>query len=379
MNRNLPATSREALIALNMMEGIGPVTVLKMINILGPPQDLFYISEDELMNRCGGVIPRSILLKFISQRHTVNWKEELIKAEEKSVNILTWDDPGYPSQLKSIYDPPVVLYFKGDPEILKKQTVAIVGTRHPTLYGKKVAEDLAFDVASSGIVVVSGLAEGIDTYAHKGALKAKEGKTVAVIGGGFNHVYPLSNRTMAEEIANRGIVISEFPFDRKPDRTTFPIRNRIISGLSRAVVVVEAGIKSGAMITASVAIEQGKTVMAVPGRIDSYASFGTNELIANGAKVVRNSKDILEEFNLLPLSTDRTVEFQVKLSSKEVVVVDAIKQGNNDVDSLINVTGFSAAEINSILLSLEIKHIVKMLPGRCVELEGEYNVREKAG
>jgi len=213
------------------------------------------------------------------------------------IKALHLEDEKYPEALKNIYSPPRELFYKGD--LLKEDSnaVAIVGSRKCSLYGMQVAEKIAFELATRGITVVSGMAKGIDQAAHRGALKAK-GRTIAVMGSGFNHIYPAGSEKLAQEIAESGAVITEYSANTKPLRMNFPKRNRIISGLSNGIVVVEAAEKSGSLITVDFALDQGKDVFAVPGRIDSAVSRGTNLLIQNGAKMVVNIDDILSELNV---------------------------------------------------------------------------------
>ena len=217
--------------------------------------------------------------------------------EKNNVNTLSIEDEGYPECLKHIYDPPQTLFVKGG--FLKQDSlaVAIVGTRHPTVYGRDAAQRIAVECAAEGLTVVSGLARGIDTAAHKGALKAG-GRTIAVLGSGILNIYPKQNQQLAEEIAENGAVITEFPVNAKPLPINFPQRNRIISGLSLAVVVVEAAARSGSLITAHCALEQGREVFALPGLARSVTSQGTHQLLKEGARLVETAQDILEELNL---------------------------------------------------------------------------------
>jgi DNA processing protein len=221
--------------------------------------------------------------------------------------------------------------------------------------------------------VNSGLARGIDTAAHEGALKGG-GRTLAVLGGALDKFYPPENRILAEKIAEQGAVISEFPFGREPDRTTFPMRNRIVSGLSMGVVVVEAGIKSGALHTANAAAEQGRTIFAVPGRIDSAFSGGSHQLIKTGAKLVEDVDDILQEFEFLIPKKKQEVELdlmmrpEVQLSAEEQAIVKALAPGEQDVDTLARLVELPAAKISALLIGLEMKRVIRMLPGRMVEL-----------
>lgn len=360
-------TEREALIALNMMEGMGPITVSALVSALGSAEAVFSASRADLMtvHRVGSKVAELIL----SQRDDIDWEQELSSAEELGVRIITRNDPEYPQSLLAIHDPPLVLYVRGELESRDSKAIAVVGTRRPTYYGKDVAARLSGQIAEAGYTVVSGLAAGIDTIAHRQTLIMK-GRTIAVVGCGLKHMYPESNRKLAEEVAQSGAVISEFPLDRKPDKTTFPIRNRIVTGLSTGVLVVEAGIKSGAMITARLAMEQGRNVFAVPGRIDSPLSSGTNGLIKQGAKLVENVGDILDEYEFLfPQSSAGAVRSEpVSMTDEERSVITLLEKGEMPVDLLIRETGMQAGMMSSLLVGLEMKRAVRMMPGQLVGL-----------
>jgi DNA processing protein len=283
---------------------------------------------------------------------------------------VTQIDEEYPAVLAKIHDPPLALYVQGRLESRDRHAVAVVGTRRPTHYGRETAGALAYGLAKSGMTVVSGLARGIDTEAHRGALKAR-GRTLAVMGGGLDRVYPPENAGLAREIAEQGAVMTELPFGRAPDKTTFPMRNRIVSGLSMGVLVVEAGPTSGAMITAREGLEQGRSVFAVPGRIDSPASKGCHDLIRGGARLVAGVEDVLQEFEFLvaPGATGAaSVPSMPELSEDEQRLVNALQEGEQHVDALIRQCGMAPADVNALLLGLEIKRVVKTLPGRLVAL-----------
>jgi DNA processing protein len=362
---------REAYIALNMMEKVGPVGVRAMASHLGSARAVFSADKDALMEADG--IGRELAGAILSQRDTVDWQGELQRAEKAGVRLITQIDGEYPKALLEIHDPPLALYVQGSLESRDKHAIAIVGTRRATHYGLDCAGLLATQLVQAGFTIVSGLAEGIDTAAHQAALKAR-GRTLAVIGSGLDRLYPPSNKELAKAIVEHGAVISEFSFGREPDKTTFPIRNRIVSGLSMGVLVVEADIKSGAMITAHQALDQGRSVFAVPGRIDNAASRGTNELIKNGAKLVSDANDVLREYEFLfgpavnAAVGDRRP--QPKLSEEEMQLVSLLDPGEKDVDSLIRESGLKAATVGSLLIGLEMKRRIRMLPGRIVERIG---------
>ncbi len=366
-------TEHEAYIALNMMERIGPVGVRSLISELGSASAIFEAPK-EALQRAGGIGPE-IAASLVRQRETLPLEAELARAQETDTRIITPLDDEYPEALRQIHDPPLALYIRGRLRPGDQQAIAVVGTRRATHYGMDSARKLSYRLGKAGVCVLSGLALGIDTAAHEAALRSG-GRTVAVIGSGFDHLYPEENRSLAERIAGQGAVMSEFPFARKPDKTTFPMRNRIVSGMSKGVLVVEAGRRSGATITANQALSQGRSVFAVPGRIDSYASMGTNALIKDGAYLVTGAGDILEHFELLfPLETGSQahpakLSVQPDMSPDEVTLVDALADGEMGIDALIRGSGISPAKVASLLVSLELKKVVRMLPGRKVERIG---------
>jgi DNA processing protein len=363
---------REAYIALNMMEKVGPVTVRSLVAALGSARATFAADRDSLMRADG--VGREVAEAILSQRERLDWQGEMARVAERGLRLITPLDEDYPRPLREIHDPPLALYVRGTLRATDRHAVAVVGTRHPTHYGRDVAEQLAYGLAKAGFAVVSGLAEGIDTMAHHGALKA-HGRTLAVLGGGLERIYPVSNTELAAQIAEQGAVLSEFPLERQPDKTSFPIRNRIVSGLAMGVVVVEAGLKSGAMITTRLALEQGRSVFAVPGRIDSFAAQGCHALIRDGAALVTGVDDILSEFELLlparpKAGGDRAAPRRADLSREEESIVALLSDGEKDVDSLIRESALKAGDVSSLLISLEMKRVIRMLPGRRVALAG---------
>ena len=362
---------REAYIALNMMEEIGPVGVRALISKLGSPQAIFEADREKLLEAEG--IGLAAAENIINQRRDVRPDEELKRAANLGAEIITPADSGYPKYLAHIHDPPLALYVLGKLLPNDRHAIGVVGSRHTTFYGRETAESMAYQLAHAGFTVVSGLARGIDTAAHHGALKAK-GRTLAVLGGGLDCIYPPENKQLAVDISKSGAVLSEFPIGRKPDKTTFPIRNRIISGLSMGVLVVEAGLASGALITANQALDQGRCVFAVPGRIDSPSSKGTHMLIKNGARLVESVDDILQEFEfLIPrLNMTKSVSADAMplapLDEDEEKIVQCLKDGEKNADEIIRETVIGANRIGSILLGLEMKRVVRLQPGRMIHL-----------
>jgi DNA processing protein len=370
-------SEREAYIALNLIREVGPVTVRLLTETLGSASAIFEADARQLLAVRG--TGTEIIKKLVAARRKVNAAAEIERAAELGAELVTPADAGYPEPLRNIYDPPLALYIKGTLDPRDRHAVAIVGSRHTTSYGRECASSFAAQFARAGFTVVSGLARGLDTSAHQGALKAG-GRTIAVLGGGLHDIYPPENRALAEEIAASGAVISEFQLGREPDKTTFPIRNRIVSGLSQGVVVVEAGLSSGAMITANVAAEQGKSVFAIPGRIDSPTSQGTHNLIKNGAKLAESVSDVLDDLGSLftavsrsaarpPEESARAAQIRIPLSGAEQTIMQRLMEDDRlDIDTLVRQSGLPAATVSATLLMLEMKRLVKTLPGRFVEV-----------
>lgn len=367
-------TEQEAVIGLNMISGIGSSRLKKLLEAFGSAPKVFLASESKL-RKIEGIGDK--IAQEITGFRFENLKKELNLADKLKVRIITVDDIEYPQNLKNIYDPPICLYLKGG---LKKEdglSLAIVGSRRASFYGLTCAEKFAFSLSKLGISIVSGLARGVDTEAHRGALKAK-GRTLAVLGSGLNRIYPPENKKLAEGITESGAVISEFPLNTKPLAQNFPRRNRVISGLSQGVIVVEAARNSGALITADFALEQGREVFAIPGKVDSATSFGTNQLIKQGAKLVDSVEDILEELKpgLKEFSKRQTLAYNVEriaegkeavpneLSGEEKLVYNLLTDKPRPADELIEEAGLPAAKTISLLSSLEMQNIAQQLPGK---------------
>lgn len=303
-------------------------------------------------------------------------ESELRRAKQLGLTVICPDDGEYPEWLRHIPNPPVILYIKGDPEVLAEPGISIVGSRAASSYGLQMAETLAGQLASQGITVISGLAQGIDSAAHRGALKGG-GRTVGVLGCGLDLVYPPENRALFDTIPNQGALVSEYPLGTRPDGFRFPARNRIISGLSRGVVVVEATLKSGSLITANLALEQGREVFAVPGRADSLKSAGCHHLLQQGAKLVVSAADILGEFGAIrprPPATDvasQSVPLPVApLSDEERAIMAGLEIYPRNIDEVFNACGLPVERVNELLLMLEIKGYCEVLPGRQYQLRG---------
>lgn len=366
-------TDREALIAMNLTQGIGAITAKRIAERFGSFAAVFEASEEDFRS-VQGIGPEKAHL-FYQEMKRARVEEEQDRASRSGVKLVTWVDKGYPALLKQIADPPMVLYVTGTVEALDKPAVAIVGTRHPTIYGRETARRLGYQLAAAGYVIVSGLALGIDTESHLGALQAK-GRTVAVLGGALDCLFPKENAALAREMSQKsGAVTTEYPFGRQPDRQTFPMRNRVVSGLCRGVVVVEAPLNSGTMITVGQALDQNRTVMAVPGRVDSPASQGCHALVRDGARLVACVDDVIEELqDLLPgtRASGRGEEPgggprpDASLSPEERAVMAQIGAEGSLVDDVVRGSGLDAGQVNALVVGLQLKRLVRLLPGGCV-------------
>lgn len=291
-------------------------------------------------------------------------EKQLEQLQKKNIKIFNFWDDCYPELLKSIFDPPLLLFYRGDLSVLKKSSVAIVGTRRCSEYGRKMAYDLALSLSNHCITVTSGLARGIDTYAHQGALNGKA-KTIAVLGAGIDVIYPPENQELANRIADSGLVISEYLMGSEPLPGNFPRRNRIISGLSLGTVVVEAGIKSGAMITANIALEQGREVLAVPGRANHYYSKGPHKLLRDGAVLVESVDDIYNAIPALNASLQNSKQGiqQILLDPIQEEIMSYVKDEPVHIDQLAENMMKSTSELLTLMLDLELNNQVKQLSG----------------
>ena len=361
--------SREALVALNLIEGVGPVRVRQLLEHFGDAPSVLAASRSRLLQVRG--IGDDTAEAISNSENTVDLNGELKRIAEFGCQILTQADEAYPASLREIYDPPIVLYVKGELSTKDKNAVAMVGSRQTTHYGIETARKLAYQLAYVGVTVVSGGARGIDTAAHQGALAAK-GRTVCVLGTGINIVFPPENKELFARIAANGAIITQFPFNRNGDRQSFAIRNRIVAGMTLGSVVVEADLHSGALITANFATEYGRQVFAVPGRIDSPRSKGCHDLIKKGAKLCEGAEDILSEFEYLfpasnrpPSPGETGVLPALELSENEQKIYDAVRiEDETSIDEVIRRSGLPSSAVSVGLLSLEMKRVVKQLPGK---------------
>ena len=391
-----------SLIHLNMIQGVGLKTVQFLRGVFGSAESALQATPDEL----GKIDQLSPAMRDLLSRKPIQYpiERELELIHEYGCQVMTLYDAAYPQCLKAIDTPPLVLYIRGELTPEDSLSISIVGSRDAKDYGRKVSYQLSYQLAQHGLAVVSGLAKGIDTSAHRGALEAG-GRTIAVMGSGLSFIYPAANSDLAEKITESGALISEFPMDVKPKPRNFPRRNRIISGLTLGTVVVEASNRSGALITARLAGEQGREVFAVPGEIFSELSTGTHQLINNGAKLINTVDDLLNELppyalnriqsdvptspipsvetessqappiersDPKPLATQPSSEVQQPIQSvpppgltpDERTIFDAIEVPSSHIDTIVRTTQLPISLVSSTLLMLELKGIIQQLPGK---------------
>ena len=358
-----------AHLCLAMVEGIGPLATARLIDRFDSPANVLRSTSAELQ-AVEGIGPK-LAQRIATARNRTEVEQQLALARKHDLDILLPTDTRYPRLLQEIHDPPVVLFTRGRLQESDSIAVAIVGTRHASRYGLEQARRLAGSLARMGITVVSGMARGIDSAAHRGALEAG-GRTLAVLAGGVLTPYPPENARLADEIASQGCVLSESAPSREPLRGLFPQRNRIISGLSLGTLVVEAPQRSGSLITARLAMEQGREVFAVPGPVDSRVSQGPHQLLRDGAKLVASVEDILEELGPLVETarleengTNRTIHSPAELMLNEVEkrVLQAIEPTGSLVDDVVVATGLPVHRVLSTISVLEMRHLVRRLGG----------------
>jgi DNA processing protein len=353
-------------LALSLTPGVGGILIKRLLDHFKTPEAVFQASMKDLLQieGLGEKVAKEI------QKGPVEKKveKELYLLREVGGKMMTINDESYPTRLREVYDPPPVLYVRGELRKEDELAVAIVGSRKTTPYGRWMTEKMGQELARHGITIVSGMARGIDSLAHWGALSGG-GRTVAVLGCGVDVVYPRENRKLFNKIIDQGAVLSEFPMGSPPEGGHFPKRNRIISGLSIGVVVVQASMESGSLITANYALEQGREVFAVPGNVGSESSRGTHQLIKEGAKLVESSEDILEE--ILPqLEKERESPQKVEspardLTEEERILYDQLSETPLHIDALIRESQFDPGKVSSLLLNLELKGLILQWPGKC--------------
>lgn len=360
--------SREAFVAVNLIPNVGPVRFRQLLNHFGDPVQILAARKEALLRVQG--INETVAESISTWEGSIDLPAELKRIQEFGCEIVTWEDEHYPELLRQIYDPPIVLYVKGTLTKADKNSVALVGSRMTTAYGMNTARKLGFQLGTMGITVVSGGARGIDTAAHQGAISGK-GRTIAVLGTGINQVFPPENAALFEKIAAQGALVTQFPFNRPPDKQSFPIRNRIVAGMTLGTVVIEANMTSGALITANMAVEHGRQVFAVPGPIDSPRSKGCHDLIKKGAKLCEGVEDIVTEFEYLFPTSNRgggpgEAGFLpgLTLTDNEKLVYEAVDFRESFTDDVIEKTGLPASAVSVALLQLEMKRLIKQLPGK---------------
>jgi len=356
---------------LSSIPSIGAKKAMELLKHFGDPENLWHASKNDLIKF------KNLKPVQINQILSSNYRDEAEKHLENmhkhGIYLVRWKDSCYPEMLKNIYDPPIVLYVKGKLKNVFRM-VAIVGSRRATTYGKEITERISYELARYGIGITSGMARGIDTCAHNGALKAG-GYTIAVLGCGLDKAYPEENEILMNEIISKeGAVISEYPPGTLPKQYNFPARNRIISGLSDSVIVVEAGEKSGSLITANLAAEQGREVFAVPGNINSKYSRGTNKLIKDGACVFTDLSDIIDDIKYTANLNDEDDNILVsniinKLEGNERIIAECLKNEALHIDAIASGSGLDMNTVNTLLIIMEMKGIIKQLPGKMFKIK----------
>jgi len=359
-------------LALALTPQLGARTLGKLLRQFGGPQQIFSASLTELE---AARLPVAVARAIHGRDSLKAAEKELALARQLGIRLLHWDEPAYPKLLVEIYDPPPLLYVRGDVELLSRHMLGMVGTRRPTPYGNQMAERLARDLAARGLVIASGLARGIDSSSHKGALAAPLGATVAVLGTGVDVIYPKENRKLFAQIEERGALISEFPIGTQPFPQNFPIRNRIVAGMSLGVVVVEGAQYSGSLISARLAMEFNREVYGVPGNVTQPPSFAPNQLIKQGAKLVMSWEDVVEELpteiraQLFPVETpaaeERASLFEQSLSETEKALFSLLSVDQaRHVDEVVELSGLNSSQVLSTLFELEMKGLIRQMPGK---------------
>jgi len=362
-------TERDALMLLNALPGLTNRRIRDLLDVHVSPSKICSFNAKDWS--CTGFFDQRQLARLIAFDRDAFLREEKRLLSRQDTRVITFWDPEYPDVLKHIPDAPLVLYVKGEMPLSETRGLAVVGSRRASIYGRVTAQKFAGQFAEMGLDVISGLAAGIDTAAHRGSLSAK-GRTIAVLGSGLAWIYPAQNIKLAREIEKQGLLVSEFPMRTEPFYYNFPRRNRIISGLALGVLVVEAAKKSGALITASFALEQGKEVFAIPGQVDRPTAQGTHHLIRQGAKLVNNVQDILEELVLplrasAPQTTDRGMEKcqeSQEGSLRSKAVLDLIGEQPVHFEQLLKRSQIGFSRLLNVLLGLELRKSIKRMPGQ---------------
>jgi len=361
------------LLSLQNKKGVGEVTLRKLIDIFGSAKSVFKADFKDLVN--AGVVSNETAQAIKGFNKWDLYLNEYKKVEKSRYHYLTYNENIYPDNLKSIYNIPLLMQYYGDIKDTDRYAIAVVGSRNCDEYGRYVTESIVKQIVGKGITVVSGMARGIDTFAHRSAIKYG-GRTVAVIGSGLDICYPPENKELSEMISQNGYVISEFPLGTKPESVNFPRRNRIISGLSLGVIVIQASIKSGALITAHYALEQNREVFAIPANINNKKSSGCNLLIKKGAKLVDNIEDIVSEIKQFQSLAGNKISGSPgldpsNLSGNEKIIVSSLKNKRLHMDELQIVSKLPSFEIFPVLLDMEMQGLIRVLPGNYYELSDQ--------
>ncbi len=348
-------------IAFNKVAGIGSMRLTSLLETCGSIEAAWRAPIQQLQ---AANLDRRSLENLLAARRQIDPEAEWQRVLRSGVTVLTWDDPEYPANLRQVDGSPPVLFVRGRIDLIDELAVAVVGTRRASVYGREVAHALASELARNGVTVVSGLALGIDSIAHRSAMDSG-GRTLAVLGSGVDQIYPLQNRQLAHEIIANGALISDYPLGTQPEASNFPPRNRIISGLSKAIVIVEAGVRSGALITADFAGEQGRDLYAVPGSILHPSSAGCNELIRQGAMPLLSPSDLLEQLNVGRLTRQQQARAVIPADPQESRLLASLSAEPLHVDEIVRQSGMPFPQASSLLAIMELKGLVRQVGGMC--------------
>lgn len=359
------AMNRKFWVGLSLIPDIGPMRLRRLLNYFHSPQRIWYAEEEELLQIYG--FGQKLVNQILKSREELDLSSFLEYCEKSGIKILTLADEDYPKNLREIYNPPPVLYYRGSIQPEDINALAIVGSRKMSAYGARVARKITKELVEKSFTIVSGLALGVDKIAHETALKAG-GRTIGVLGSGIDVIYPREHRKLAQEISNSGALISTFPPKTAPERGNFPARNRIISGLTYGTIIIEAKNRSGALITAEHALEQNREVFAIPGNIFSSLSNGTNKLIQNGAKLVMNCDDIIVELTGILSGTASIInvkqkEMKENLSPIKVKIISLLECDLLTIDELLQKSNLELGELNTVLFELELEGVIDQFPG----------------
>ena len=359
-------------LALRLTPGLGARLTGKLLRQFGGPEEIFRASLTELE---GCQLPAAAAQAVFGKSGFRDAEKELAEVKKAGIRLITWAEAEYPKLLTQIYDPPPLLYVRGNVELLSRHAISMVGTRRPTPYGNQMTERLARDLAERGLVIVSGLARGIDSSAHRGACAAARGGTIGVLGSGIDVIYPKENRKLFEEVEKRGAIVTEFPLGTYPAPENFPMRNRIVAGMALGVIVAQGALYSGSLITSRLAMEFGREVYGVPGNVTEPMSFAPNQLIKQGAKLVTNWQEVVEELptevraELFPVEAttaeERASLFEGSLSPTEKRLFELIRiEEPIHVDELVEKTGLSSSETLAALCEMEMRGVIRQMPGK---------------